>query len=117
MKKIKYLLPILLLVILLIPINTNAKTLGQYKSELDELQRKHNDTSNQIQYNESQIAAAKARVNEIYAEIAEGEKEMIELNKQIAQLNEDILKKYLLCRFITKKYPQLPKREYCAVMI
>ncbi len=33
------------------------------------------------------------------------------------KVNEDILKKYLLCRFITKKYPQLPKREYCAVMI
>lgn len=110
MKKIKYLLSILLLVILLIPINTNAKTLGQYKSELDELQRKHNDTSNQIQYNESQIAAAKARVNEIYAEIQEGEKEMIELNKQIAQLNEDILKKRDEIKSILK-YNQYAKGE------
>ena len=110
MKKIKYLFSILLLVILLIPINTNAKTLGQYRSELEELQRKYNDTNNQIKYNESQINAAKQRVNEIYAEIEAGEKEMIELNKQIAQLNEDILKKREEIKSILK-YNQYAKGE------
>ena len=77
MKKIKYILPVLLLLVLIIPINTNAKTLGQYRNELNELEKKYKENKDKIQYNESQIAAAKARINEIYNEIESGEKEMI----------------------------------------
>ena len=110
MKKIKYILSVLLLLVLIFPINTNAKTLGQYRSELNELEKKYKENKDKIQYNESQIAAAKARINEIYAEIEAGEKEMIELNKQIAQLNEDIIKKREEIKSILK-YNQVSKGE------
>lgn len=110
MKRIKCFISVLLIIVLIIPINTNAKTLGQYKKELNELKQKYNDTNNKIKYNESQIASAKVRIGEIFAEIEAGEKEMIELNKQIAQLNEDILKKRDEIQTLLK-YNQVSKGE------
>lgn len=110
MKKLKYIISVLLLLVLIIPINTNAKTLGQYKKELNELKQKYNDNNNKIKYNEQQIASAKARIGQIFNEIEAGEKEMIELNKQIAQLNEDILKKRDEIKALLK-YNQVSKGE------
>ena len=110
MKKIKYILIAILLLVLIIPKNTNAKTLGQYRNELEELKKKYNDTNNQIQYNEQQISAFKTRVGEIYAEIETAEKEMIELNNEIAQLNEDILSKREEIKSLLK-YNQYSKGE------
>ena len=109
MKKDRYIIVVLLL-LLIIPINANAKTLGQYKKELNELEQKYKNNTAKIQADKDQIAAAKARVNEIYKEIEAGEKEMIELNKQIAQLNEDIENKREEINTLLK-YNQVSKGE------
>ena len=60
---------ILLAFILLIPINTSAKTLGEYKRELEETERAYQENQDKIARTDAEIAAANARVQEIYEEI------------------------------------------------
>ncbi|MBR2712464.1 MAG: hypothetical protein IKE73_02010, partial [Bacilli bacterium] len=91
MKK-KYLL-VLLAVIVLMPIKVNAKTLRQYKDELDAIEKSYTENQESIARTEEEITDAKNRIAEIYGEIDVIEANMIEINKQIAILNEDILKK------------------------
>lgn len=94
---IKYIkkIPILfiILTILIIPINANAKTLGQLKQEYANLESQYNSTNNSIKNTDAEIASAKARVQSIYGEIDAAEKEIQSINDEIAKLNESILEK------------------------
>lgn len=84
---------ILVLLILIVPINANAKTLGQLKSEFNTLEEKYNAKTNEIKNNEAQTTAAKSRVQSIYSELAAAEKEIQSTNDEITRLNESILEK------------------------
>lgn len=86
-------LVVILLVILLIPVNVSAKTLGEYKAELEAIEKSYSDNQSSIQRTDEEIAAAKQRVSEIYDEIAVIESDMIEINKEISKLNEKIIEK------------------------
>ena len=88
MKKLIYVLPIL--IILLIPINVNAKTLGQLKQEYTALEKKLDETQENIKHTDAEISAAKSRVNEIYKEIDEANKEMARITDEINRLNKEI---------------------------
>ena len=90
MKKV---ISVLLVIILLMPISTSAKTLKQYKEELDAIEASYAENQENIARTEEEIAYAKGRVEEIYGEIDAVEAEMIEINKEIAKLNEEIGKK------------------------
>lgn len=91
-KNIKILL-VLLISFLIIPINVNAKTLGQLKQEYDALEKKYSSTGSNINATESQIASAKARIESIYTELSAAEKEIQAITAEIAKLNEEILEK------------------------
>ena len=84
---------LLILVILVIPINVQAKTLGQLKAEYAELEKKYSSTNESIKYTDEQISAAKSRVESIYGEIESAEKEIQEITGEIAKLNESINEK------------------------
>lgn len=89
MKKINKFITIFLL-ILIIPINANAKTLGQLKKEYNALEQKYNAKKNQIKQNEQQTSSAKARIQSIYGEIAQAESDIKKKNEEIVKLNNDI---------------------------
>ena len=84
---------LLLLLILLIPINANAKTLKEFKLELQAAQEALDNNQSEIQATQEEIDAAESRIAEIHAEMTTIDNEMIEINKKIAQLNEKILEK------------------------
>ena len=95
---------VLLTLMLIIPINTNAKTLGEYKKELNQKEIEYSNKNNDIKQNEQEQTATKNRISEIYDQIEVAEKEMIELNNEIAKLNEDINKKDKEIKEIIKYY-------------
>lgn len=90
----KILFSILLLIILIMPINNaDAKTLRDFKNELQAAQEALDNNQSQIQATQEEIDAARARVDEIHGEMADIDAEMIEINREIAKLNEKILEK------------------------
>lgn len=89
----KYLSILLILIIILLPINVSAKTLGQLKAEYKELEKQYDDKKQQIQYTESEISTAKARVQSIYSELEAANKEIQRINDEISKLNESISEK------------------------
>ncbi len=90
--KFKY-ISILVFIILIFPINANAKTLGQLKSEYNALEQQYSSKNNEIKSNASETAAAKSRIESIYVEIEAAEKEIQSINDEIARLNESIIEK------------------------
>lgn len=88
MNKIKYILPIL--IILIIPIKADAKTLGQLKQEYQALEAKYNENQEQIKHTDAEISAAKARVTAIYKEIDQANREMAAITDEINKLNKEI---------------------------
>ena len=83
----------LLTILLLVPINANAKTLREFKDELQATQEALDNNQSQIVATQEEIDAAEARVDEIHTEMSDIDAEMIEINKKIAQLNEKISEK------------------------
>lgn len=110
MKKYIVILLITLLNFLIIPINVDAKTLGQLKQEYNELEAKINSINNSIKVTEEQMTAARNRVESIYDELAAAEKEIQNINAEITKLNEEIQKKDKETKELMKFF-QLSKGE------
>lgn len=89
----KKLMLFITLTILIIPINANAKTLGQLKQEYQALQQKHEENQEKQNYTQSEINNAKSRVDSIYKEIDQANKDMQDINDQISKLNISISQK------------------------
>ena len=89
----KKILSIILTAIILIPINTSAKTLGEYRRELEETEQAYQENQQKIARTDAEIAAANARVQEIYEEIDSVEAEMQQINIEISKLNAQIASK------------------------
>lgn len=100
----KRVIVLFLLLIFLIPINTKAKTLGEFKAELKAVQEALDNNQSEIQATQEEIDSAKARIEEIRTEMTSIDNEMIEINKKIAQLNEKILKKDQEIKDLMKYY-------------
>ncbi len=97
-------LVLLLLLLLVIPINANAKTLREFKNELQAAKEALDNNQSEIHATQEEIDAAEARVDEIHIEMTNTDNEMIEINNKISQLNEKILKKDAEIKDIMKYY-------------
>lgn len=95
---------------LIIPINANAKTLGQLRAEYDALEKQHSSKNDEIKYTESEINAAQTRVNSIYTELDQAEKEIQSITNEISKLNVSILEKDKQTKELMKFF-QLSKGE------
>lgn len=87
------LLVVIIFALVLLPINVQAKTLGELKREFNELEEKYNSTTESIEYTEAEIAEAKEKIESIYGEIEAAEKEIQDITGEIAKLNESIVQK------------------------
>lgn len=92
-KAIKRISILTILLIVIVPINANAKTLGQLKQEYSNLESKYNTTNNNKKATEQQISSAKARVQSIYKELDDANGEIQAITNEISRLNSEILKK------------------------
>ena len=88
-KRLKY-ISLFLLLILIIPINAQAKTLGQLKQEYSAIQKKYDENQDKIKHTDAEISAAKSRVASIYKEIDQVNAEMKQITEEISRLNKEI---------------------------
>ena len=95
---------LILLLLLVIPINANAKTLREFKNELQAAKEALDNNQSEIHATQEEIDAAEARVDEIHVEMTNTDNEMIEINNKISQLNEKILEKDKEIKDIMKYY-------------
>ena len=93
MKNLKKYIILFLIIILIIPINANAKTLGQLKQEYQALEKKYNDKVNEIKENEQETKNTNSRIKSIYGEIDQTESDIKSLNDEITRLNGEIKEK------------------------
>lgn len=91
-KKIKY-LSLFLLLILIIPINAHAKTLGQLKQEYSSLESQLKSKNEEIKKNQEDQTNTNNRIQSIYGQISQTEKDIKSKNDEINKLNDDIKKK------------------------
>ena len=95
MKKIlKY--SLLLFILLLIPIttvNAKEKTLGQWKTELNKIQKQLEDTNNKKAQNQKDIDNTNSRINSIYSQMEKINSDIDKKTKESEQLEKDIDKK------------------------
>lgn len=95
MKKIlKY--SLLLFILLLIPIttvNAKEKTLGQWKTELNKIQKQLEDTNNKKAQNQKDIDNTNSRINSIYSQMEKINNDIDKKTKESEQLEKDIDKK------------------------
>ena len=95
---------LLLILLLIIPINANAKTLRDFKAELDAAQRALDSNQSDIHATQEEIDAAKNRVTEIHQEMTDIDNDMLEINRNISKLNEKIQEKDKETKDIMKYY-------------
>jgi len=95
---------VFLLVVLLIPINVSAKTLGDLKNEYNALEQAYKDKQAEIDNNQNEQRNTNARIDEIYGEIAQTEKEIEDLNKKIMELKLEIEEKDDQIKSVMKYY-------------
>ena len=100
----KKLVVFLLAILLLLPMNANAKTLREFKNELQAAQDALDNNQSEIRATQEEIDAAEVRIDEIHSEMSAIDNEMIEINKKIAQLNEKIIKKDKEIKDLMKYY-------------
>lgn len=95
MKKIFHIVLIVSLLIptLVVPIEAQAKTLGDLKRELDALEEKYNNAQKEEEETKEKIEINNATINEIEKNVAQMEKDIEKLSEEIKQLNEDIKEK------------------------
>lgn len=93
MKKYIINLFIILISFIIVPINVNAKTLGELKEEYNKLEQQYSSKNNEIKYTESEISAAQSRIQSIYTELEVADKEIQSITKEISKLNESIFEK------------------------
>ncbi len=98
MKKLKkYLsisfLSLLIVSMIILPIETNAKTIKEFQQEVDKYTKELEDRKAKIATNEAEIAKIKQRISEIEKEIAKAEEEIAQLQKEIDESNAEIKRK------------------------
>ena len=71
-----------------------AKTVGDYKTDLDNFLKEYEENLKDKQLTEEELATVKQNINDININISNISDEIIALNSQIDELNEDIKEKY-----------------------
>ncbi len=93
MKKIILVFFLILFTFIILPLNVNAKTLGDLKNEYNKLEEKYKLNQSQKKNNEAESSAASKRIDSIYSEIASAEQDITKLNEEIEKLNKKIKEK------------------------
>jgi murein DD-endopeptidase MepM/ murein hydrolase activator NlpD len=82
MKKI---FPFVILLLIIIPINVKAITLGDYKKKLADYKAAYEENQRQINKTQSEINSANSKISSM-------KKEMISLSSEISKLKDDVIK-------------------------
>lgn len=92
MKFIKYICLVLILLCFIPFINVEAKTLSEFRSELDSLKKKYEENETTKKKTEAEIAQTKSEINSLMGQIDELNSQIDELNADIEKRNEEIAK-------------------------
>lgn len=99
MKRLLSIFLVIIYVLFLFPIQANAQTLGDFKRELDALEKKEKETKEELNLTNEEIQMLSREISNIYGELEEivvettqKEKEIIELEKKIKKADEEIKK-------------------------
>lgn len=79
-----------LIIVMFFANDVKAQTVGELKSELNNLEKDLNQNEQEKKLTEEQIKTIKTKVNDIKANIEQISKDMNTLNEEIEQLNKDI---------------------------
>ena len=93
MKKLSSVILLILLTVVLIPVNTNAKTLKQLEEEVNKFTTDLESKNNQIAANDAEVAKIKQKIADIESQISEIESETGVLEQEIEESNEEIAEK------------------------
>ena len=91
-KRVKY-ISLFLLLMIIMPINANAKTLGQLRQEYNALEAQLKSKNDEIKKNQQDQTNTKTKIDDIYGQISQTEKDIKNKNDEINKLNDDIKKK------------------------
>ena len=93
MKKISSVLLLILLAVFLVPVNTNAKTLGDLRDEVEEFTADLDNKNNQIAANDAEVEEIQKRIADIESQISKIESETAVLEQEIEESNNEIAEK------------------------
>ena len=93
MKKKTLFIFILTLIVVIIPSQTKAKTLGDLKSELSSLESKYKENKNKKELTDSEIQTLSNEINNIVSRINTIKEDIKKSEEEIVQSNEEINKK------------------------
>ncbi len=93
MKKITSVLLLIILMVFLIPININAKTLKQLEEEVNTFTADLNNKKNQIAINDAEVEKIQKEIANIENQITKIEQETETLQQEIEESNEEISEK------------------------
>ena len=93
MKKMKLIIPILLIIVLLIPSRVDAVTLKEYEDAVAKYTKELQEKEAKIARGKEEIAKVKANIAEAEKKIADCEDEIAKLQVEIEESNEKIIKK------------------------
>ncbi len=93
MKRKSIIVVLILLLTILMPLNTNAKTLKQLEDEVNKFTKDLEDKQSQIATNDKEVAEIKKKIENYEAEISNIEKEKLTLEAEIEESNEEIKEK------------------------
>ena len=91
--KIIFLLTFISFNVFFIPTETNAKTLGDLKAELNRVERENKETKEEIHKTESEINKTRQTISQIYVDMDNISKEIIAKTKEIEELDIEIKEK------------------------
>lgn len=93
MKKISFILLVVLLTVFIVPVNTNAKTLKQLEEEVNKFTSDLESKNNQIAANDAEVAEINKKIANIESQISEIENETSILEQEIEESNVEIAEK------------------------
>ena len=95
MKLNKIICPLLIVILILtiIPINTNATTLREFEEQVNKYQNELNDKNNEITASKKQLEEVQAKIADIEKQIREAENEITRLEEEIQKNHEEIERK------------------------
>ena len=89
-KKYRSLIILLLLSVLLIPLNTSAKTISEFEKEVEAYTQVLQSKKNAIAKNDAEVAEIKKKIKVIEGQIAQAERDMQKLQDEIDESNRQI---------------------------
>ena len=87
------LIPIIIVSMIILPIETKAKTISEYEAEVEKYTKELQDKKSKVATNDAEVAQIESKIKEIENNIEETEKEIDRLEKEIEESNAEIKRK------------------------